>query len=56
MKLFEKDKFGNDAYQYYLAGWLLSQNLVTKQEIRQATKEFNKLWENEIKYEYNLED
>ena len=49
------NKFDNAAYQYYLTGWLLSQSLVTKQEIRQATKEFNKIWEDEQKWEFNKE-
>ena len=50
------DKFGNEAYEYYLTSYLMSRSLVTKEETRQATREFNKIWEEEQKWEFNLED
>ena len=39
------DKYGNEAYQFYLTSYLMSKSLVTQEETRQATREFNKIWE-----------
>tara|TARA_R100000781_G_scaffold35621_1_gene25363 strand:+ start:1257 stop:1430 length:174 start_codon:yes stop_codon:yes gene_type:complete len=50
------NKYGNEAYQFYLTSYLMSKSLTTQEETRQATREFNKIWEEEQKWEFNLED